>query len=322
MDNTSISYGPNNYMDILYFLSNSNINPHIDRIYFSCRSDIDKPEKILFSVLKENDYKCKYDHFAKGEIYKRVRRYTSSLTNVNLSIIYERNKCYSYYPCMGINIYKPDITTVEWFDIICNSLGFLTTLSHVELTMNFTPYQYGLQEFFCTHLFLKYHSGNVCFYGDDVPKTFYIGHKRKNSKSVIVYDKTIDGVNILRLEIRINRSFLQRHEVELCCFEEINNIDLSSFISFKQLNYEKLSKHFQWRHKEQISRLGERWRGVYVRQLMSYLEDERMGDERSVANNILCMKKSPYKNNCQRFLEDMPDANEAFSKRLGDVKFI
>jgi hypothetical protein len=164
-------------------------------------------------------------------------------------------------------------------------------------------------------LFLKYHSGGVCFFGDDVSKSFYIGHTWKNSKSIIVYDKEVKGA--LRLEFRLNRSFLKRHELELDCLENINNIDLSSFISFKQLNHEKLSKYLQWRHKAQILRLGEEWTGVYIRQLMSCL-----GDKACVANEISCMKKSRYGNNCQRFLEDMPEANEAFFGMLRNVKFI
>jgi len=321
MYNANVCYGANNYNDILYFLSNTTIHPHIDRIYFSCRSDIDSPEKTLFSVIEENVHTLNLhkhdDMWIKRSKYKRIKLYYCNETDVKISILYERKKHYSYCPCMVINIYKPDIKTIDWFDAICNSLGILTTLSHVELTIDFSPYEYGLQEFLQNHLFLKYNSGNIRFVGDDVFKSFYIGYRAKNSKSVIVYDKNVNDLNVLRLEFRLNRSFLKRHELELDCFDNINNIDLSSLISFKRINRGKLSKHLQWRHKEQILRLGKGWRGVYVRQLMSYL-----GYERSVANQIACMKGSPYKNNCQRFLEDMPEANEALFGRLKNLKFI
>ena len=56
MYNANVCYGANNYIDILYYLSNSVIHPHIDHIYFSCRSDVDKPEERLFSVLKKDKY--------------------------------------------------------------------------------------------------------------------------------------------------------------------------------------------------------------------------------------------------------------------------
>ena len=317
MYSTNVRYGGNNYNDILYYLHNSVIHPHIDHIYFSCRSDVDKPEETLFSVLKDNSYKCISGGIAKGRTYKLRRIFISRITGIKVSILYGRNKRYSYCPCMLIHIYKPDIKTIDWFDAICNSLCFLTTLSHVELAIDFSPYEYGLQEFLWNHLFLKYNSGNVSFVGDDVFKSLYIGHKAKNSKSVIVYDREVNDLNLLRLEFRLNRSFLKRHELELDCFENVNNIELSSLISFRRINRGKLSKFLQWRHKEQILRLGEGWRGVYVRQLMSYL-----GYERSVANQIVCMKESPYKNNYRRFLEDMPEANEAFFERLKNLKFI
>ena len=263
------------------------------------------------------DSGCKYGRWVERGTYERIKRYYSCITGIEVSILYKRISTCRMYPCMGITIYKPDIKTVDWFDAICNSLGFLTTLSHVELTIDFLPYEYGLQEFFWKHLFLKYHSGNVSFVGDDFPVSFYIGHKAKNSKSILVYDRKVNDLNVLRLEFRLNRSFLKRHELELDCFENINDIDLSSLISFKRINHKKLSKHLQWRHKEDILRLGKRYRSMYVRQLMSYL-----GDERSVANEIACMKKSPYKDNCQRFLDDMPEANEALFGRLRNVKFI
>jgi hypothetical protein len=148
MYNANVCYGANNNVNILYFLSNTTIHPHIDRIYFSCRSDIDSPEKTLFSVIEENVHTLNLhkhkDNRIKRSKYKRIRRYYCNETDVKISILYERKKHYSCCPCMGINIYKPDIKTVDWFDAICNSLGILTTLSHVELALDFTPYEYGL----------------------------------------------------------------------------------------------------------------------------------------------------------------------------------
>jgi hypothetical protein len=41
-----------------------------------------------------------------------------------------------------------------------------------------------------------------------------------------------------------------------------------------------------------------------------------------VVNEISRMKKSRYKDNCQRFFEDMPEANNALFERLTNVNFI
>ncbi|MFQ5964690.1 MAG: hypothetical protein ACE5KZ_10425 [Candidatus Scalinduaceae bacterium] len=316
MYNTSICYGANNYIDILYFLSNSVIYPHIDRMYFSCNSIVDKPEETLFSVLKDNDYKCKYDRWAKRGIYDRIKRYCSSETGINVSILYNCISRRLMYPCMGIIIYKPDIKTVDWFDAICNSFGFLTTLSHVELTIDISPYEYGLQEFFWRHLFLKFHRGNSCFVDNEFG-SFYIGHKRKNSKSIILYSKKIDNNNVLRLEFRLNRTYIRKLDLELDCFEKINDINLPDLISFKEINRDKLLKHLMWKNKSRLSAYDEDDKDLLIGQLRDF--PSVYG---GVANEIFYMKRIPYINNCQRFPEDMSEANNAFFERLKGVKFI
>ncbi len=111
MYNTKTCYGANSYIDILYFLSNSIIHPHIDRMYFSCKSDIDNLEERLFSVLKENNYKCKKDYFAQGNVYKRIRFVISIVTDKTISILYGRRKLSKFYPNIGITIYRPDLDT-------------------------------------------------------------------------------------------------------------------------------------------------------------------------------------------------------------------
>jgi len=316
MYNANACYRGNNYNDILYFLSNSVIHPHIDRMYFSCRSDIDKPEETLFSVLKDNSYKCISGGLAKGRTYKLRSMFESRMTGIKVSILYGRNKRYSCYPCMLIHIYNPDIKTVDWFDAICNSLGFTTTLSHVEVTLDFSPYKYELHEFFWRHLFLKYHRGGSCFY-DGKFISFYIGHKRENSKSIFLYQKSLDGINVLRLEFRLNRSIIRRLDLELDCFEKINDINLPDLISFKQINRDELLKHLMWKNKSRLSEYDEDDRDLLIGQL-GHFPNAYGG----VADEIACMKKSPYKNNCQRFLEDMPEANEVLFRRLRNLKFI
>ena len=96
IDNTKSYYGAYNYNDILYFFSNSVINPHIDRITFSCNTNIDKPEEILFSVLKDTSYLIKSDSRIKGVAYKRIRIYQSSVTGISISIFYNRKPYCSF----------------------------------------------------------------------------------------------------------------------------------------------------------------------------------------------------------------------------------
>jgi hypothetical protein len=53
MYNGNACYEANNYTDILYFLSNSNLNPHIDRMYFSGNSEIVNPVEKLVYILEK-----------------------------------------------------------------------------------------------------------------------------------------------------------------------------------------------------------------------------------------------------------------------------
>jgi hypothetical protein len=316
MFNENACYEANDYTDILYFLSNSNINPHIDRIYFSCNSIIVNPVEKLVSILEANNYECKYDQFAKGKVYKRIRIFESNITGIKVSILYGRNNNFSFYPCIGITIYKPDRDTIDWFDTICNSIGFETKLSHVEVTLDFSPYKYEIHEFFWKHLFLKYNSGGSCFYDGEF-STFYIGHKRKNSKSVILYQKIIEGINILRLELRLNRAYIKKLDLALDCFEKINDINLSDLISFRELNHEKLLKHLMWKHKSKLLKFDDIDRCLLINQL-SQVPSAYGG----VVDEMSYMKKIRYLNNPQRFFDNMTEVNNELFGRLKKIKFI
>jgi hypothetical protein len=316
MYNTNICHGANNNVNILYFLSNTTIKPHIDRMFFSCDSIIDKPEELLFSVLERNNYKCKYGRWVERGAYDRIKRYYSSITGIEVSILYNRISSCRMFPCMRIIIYKPDLKTIDWFDAICNSLGFGTSLSHVELALDFSPYECEIHEFFWKHLFLKYHRGGSHFYNGEF-NTFYIGYKSKNSKSIILYQKPLDGINVLRLEFRLNRAFIKKLGLELDCFEKINDINLPDLISFKELNRDRLLKHLMWKNKSRLSGYDEDDRDLLIGQL------ERFPNAYGgVVNEIAYMKNISYLNNCQRFFDDMPEVNEALFGRLRNLRFI
>ena len=92
---------------------------------------------------------------------------------------------------------------------------------------------------------------------------------------------------------------------------------MPDLISFKQINRDELLKHLMWKNKSRLSEYDEDDRDLLIGQL-GHFPNAYGG----VADEIACMKKSPYKNNCQRFLEDMPEANEALFGRLKNLKFI
>ena len=317
MQKTSSCTEANNNIDFLYILSKSTINPHIDRIAFSCNNEIIKPVDKLVSILKANNYKCKRGHFAKGRVYKRVRIFESSITGIKVSILYGRNKESAFYPCIRINIYKPDLNTVDWFDSICNSLGFETTLSHVELALDISPYSYNLKEFFHNHLVLKYNRGESCFYGEN-GETYYIGNKSTNSKSIAIYSrpKKSRKKDLLRVELRFNWKFLKSREINLGSFEKINDLDLTKLISFKELNKQKLTKHLLWIWKLALESLPEAKRERHLGII------ERFPSAEGTVEQLSYIKNSEWVNQHSRFFIDMDEANKAFFERLEGLKII
>lgn len=254
------------------------------------------------------------DKLVKRDIFKRRRVYIHSEKDIKITILY--NPLRSYYPNMRIILDNPDITTIDWFDAVCNAFGFTTKLSYVELAIDFSPFDYFLKEYFCHNMFLKYHRGTCCTVGGEFG-SYYIGNRNINSKSVILYSKEIDTDNVLRLEFRLNRSFLKRHKLELDCFERINNIKLPDLISFKELNREKLLKHLMWRNKSRLSEFDDLDKDLFIGQLRHF--PNAYG---GVVDEISYMKKIPYLNNCQRFFEEITVANSFLFERLKDVKFI
>lgn len=174
---------------------------------------------------------------------------------------------------------------------------------------------------------MKYHRG-TCGYEGGEEGSYYIGNKNrykdengkkknKNSKSLIIYSKEIDD-DVLRLEFRFNRAFLKRKDLklELDCFKKINNIDLSEIVNFKRLNHENLINHLKWKNESKILKIGEN--GSLLLHQLGKITDK----ENTVMKQIICMKNSPHKDNCQRFFEDIPEANSAFYARLKNAKYI
>ncbi len=184
--------------------------------------------------------------------------------------------------------------------------------------MDFTPYHYSLKEFLQNHLCLKYYGGESIIIKEEREgrESFYLGHKVKNSKSIILYDKEVESHHVLRLELRLNRPLIKRLKLELCCLEKVNDLDLSRYISFKQFNRDKFSKYIIWRHKQQLSQRNDIGRKLLIRQLKGIPSVAgRVTDE------MAYMKRKRH-NNYQRFFEEMTDVKDTFFGLLEGEGFI
>ena len=347
--NTANTYsGANNNIDFTYYSSMSNIdadytfecliskisiNTHVDRLNFSCFYHLEEAVQWVFQALdnKLHGYSCTKDGFVQKGIYTRKRIYIHNKKAIKITILYKRrNPKEPYLPAFTIILDDPDIGSINWLYNYCDSSEFTTTLSYVELAIDYSPPVSMLKEYFSRNLVLKNHRGScqfvdgstgknkkdkpVIIYSKDVDDgdSFYIGHKKKNSKSIVLYPKEIDDDNVLRLEFRLKRNFLKRIGVELDCFININNIDLSKLVSFKKLNHDKLIKYIEWKLKKVNGN---------DRQLIK--EVRKFTKIGNVAmKQIKYLKQNGYKSNYQRFFEDITDVNDAFYGRLKGAKFI
>lgn len=220
--------------------SQGDVSPHIDKLAFSipCNNKIcnsKSREKDFFLAIKNIGFKYKHDVTKKDPknmpYYKRMRQYCygSSL----ITFFYKRGFKAKFRPHMWCIIEDPCTEAIHYLDSLCNSFGFITSLSQIELALDF-PYEFEFQEFFWKHLFVKRNRGDSRFCAKDIEKSFYSGHKAKNSKIMIVYSKMmIDGEKVLRLELILNRPIIKRLGLD-SRLENIGNIDLSKFFCFKE----------------------------------------------------------------------------------------
>ncbi len=143
-------------------------NTHVDRIYFHCYSNFNEPETLLFKALIDHDYCSKRDELVSKDIYKRRRVFVDNEENITISILYKRRDMFnSSYPDLRIILDNPDIKTIDYFDAVCNSFGFTTTLSIVELAIDFYSSISFLKEYLCRNIILKYHRGACGFQGGE-----------------------------------------------------------------------------------------------------------------------------------------------------------
>ncbi len=314
-----ISGGGNNYNEILHELSKSHLSSHIDKISLSIKCISRSNRKDLFSALKDIGFNYGYDVSKKGPKnmphYKRIRQYRYN--NSLISLFYKRKIKAKFIPHIWIVIQDPTREILHTLDALFNSFGFVNKVSQIELALDF-PYKYKLHEFFWKHLFVRHNRGNPVFCGKGSEKSFYSGHKAKNCKTSIVYPKVIDEKKVLRLEVILNRSIIERLGLNIR-MENINNIDLSEFLCFKEWNYDRFRKYLKWKNRILLSEINPSSPSLYMRTLIGA---KLRGDEvRYVMPAIQCLKERGY-SRPQIFFEDIQEVNNAFFNLLRNKKFL
>ena len=220
-----------------------NCSLSVDKVSFSIVIIGNATKKEFFEALTNLGFECKRDYRIKNnkKKYKRRRKYI--VENSVIIFTYQRRNDASFLPDIWCVYQDPSRPVLNLLDSLCNSLGFVTKVSQVELAIDF-PYTRKLKRFFNKYLYLKFNRGNPCVVGKGDKKSCYSGNKAKNSKTTIVYQKIINGTNHLRLELILNRRIIKRLNLDLR-MEVVNNLDLSQFVCFRKFSH-ILSKFFNW----------------------------------------------------------------------------
>lgn len=325
----------NNYIQFLYYLNNSRISTHLDKIMFGVYDQsvygLNKGhEQRLLDALTDYGYKNPKKGYARTSKYHRKRKQYLPINNNPLIQIDHGLKPYCidylHVPRMMMIIHDPNKEIVEWFDSVLNGLGYASIMKQIEMTIDFFNFQDQLQLFFWDHLFLSYCKTKSWFDRGKRPtmmidgeihpeSTYYIGDTRKNSKAIRLYRKQDLPLKPLRLELVSNRPVNRRLEYELP-LDNINSSYFTEVVRFKEFNREKLRDYLIKKNRYKISRMTELRKKFFIACLRTYYD----------FNGTLMQKVSQLKecfvNNSSYFLDDMDDFNKAFADKLRDRVFL
>ncbi len=243
--------------------------------------------------------------------YKRMRKYI--VENSVIVFFYKRRNDTRFLPDLWCTYQNPSRQILTLLDSLFNSLGFVAKVSQIELAVDF-DYCPKLHKFFQKYLFLKRNRGNSCFDGKGITKSYYSGHKVKNSKTTIVYQKFIDGANRLRFELRLSRKVIKGLKLDLR-LDGVNNIDLGQFFCFKKFNREKFIKYREGKHKAKLAEMNPLTKSLYLR----LLRDVELAP--NVMLLISHLKQKGY-SRPQRFLENLSKANNKIYTFLKGKAFL
>ena len=152
-------------------------------------------------------------------------------------------------PTILIQIHDPNLNILELFQMMFADLVIPHKLMEIELTFDFyTDDVYGLEDFINSHLFLRYQNQRLP--SKHYMETFYTT-ARKAAKRTRTYIKPINGKMVLRLELVLSKVIIKRIRLQLP-LESIDTLDISKYITFKYIDYAKLTRYLKKSDKENI----------------------------------------------------------------------
>ena len=279
-------------------------------------------ERFFHAFLISNGYKrTKHVKLDEKEIYEFVDIYFRSSDNNSVEIKY-RPKSY-YLPLLLIKIHDPDIGIINLFHSVLQENHIPFKLNDLELRFDFyADNTIKMREFLKQHLFLRYQRSP----SSSKKSTYYLNENRIDSKGMKIYSRP--EWNFAKMELRLRKPMLKKLNITFP-LQTIDDLDLSRFFSFMNLDAEKLYQHLRWCNRAQYKMLVKRKRSFTdlldqtIRSRLNAVLIDDHGDSAYLMNGVEAIKaKSNGIRNYSRFLKSMSDFNSKFFREVSEQKFL
>lgn len=324
---------PYNYIDLIYFNPlNFNIQKGIDYLTlsvhvgkFTSRSyqeeTIIKYQKAFHVFLISNGYwRIKHSILQdKQSKHSFKDAYIRSSNGNQIEIMYDPKSM--FIPFLQIKIHDPDQSVVNTFNSFLQENDIRVGLTDLEIRFDFyTDHPYRTWEFLNRYLFIKRQRSRSNIF----KSTFYTNNLRKDSKGMRVYFKK--EKKCVRMEIRLRSVILKRMNV-MFPLENLDELDLSRFFAFMDIDFEKLFDYLKWQSRGQFEKIAEkdsRSRGILLQTIRSWMRSIIAdGDGEYLMKGIEVLKsKVNGVPNHSRFLIPMEAFNEEFNRQVSGQKFL
>ena len=214
------------------------IHYHIDKVVLSLQC-YPYVRQHLFAWLTQAGFKTTQDGEVRGN-YRRIRSMKDAVgLGVKLTICYRPRA--PYLPRMSLTIHDPTPDSLKFFKILFDELDITSFLSSVECAFDVTAADgqlLSLERRITSTLFLPYQRKSAGTYKS---LTYYTTNIRTAAKGHRVYQKTINGHRVIRVELVLNRARLKAMAITLRNVLSIKPQALRKYVQFKTLNFDRLA---------------------------------------------------------------------------------
>jgi len=196
----------------------------------------------LFTILEQAGFRRTRHSYIKGGNYRCIDNMFSKGFGVGL-VIHSQRRSPVFRP-LRLAVHDPTPDFIEFLLSVFDLLGISSKLSLVEFAFDVTPAEglphYLLEQKIVSTLFLTYqHKSKPA--GSYQGFTYYTTNIRSAAKGHRVYQKTVDGQRVIRVELVLNCDCLKAIGITLDNLMAIKPQVLRKYIQFRRMNFDRLA---------------------------------------------------------------------------------